>query len=67
FRSYKSMKAKTNNFEEENAMKNFNEGFHMNSDMSDEKPNGVNGCAGIPYKRSCGYATKKTRYRRHLS
>lgn len=40
-------------------MKNFNEGFHMNSDMSDEKPNGVNGCAGIPYKRSCGYATKK--------
>lgn len=49
-------------------MKNFNEGFHMNSDMSDEKPNGVNGCAGISCKKSCDFATMKiTRYRRHLS
>ncbi len=40
----------------------------MNGEMSDEKPNGVNGCAGISYKRTCGFATTKIiRYRRHLS
>jgi hypothetical protein len=62
------MKAKNNKIPEENAMKNFNEEFHMNGEMSDEKPNGVNGCAGISCKKSCDFATMKiTRYRRHLS
>ncbi len=62
------MKAKNNKIPEENAMKNFNEEFHMNNEMFGEKPNGVNGCAGISYKKSCGFATtKKTRYRRYLS
>lgn len=49
-------------------MENFNEDFYMNSEISDEKPNGVNGCAGISYKKPCGFATMKiTRYRRYLS
>ncbi len=62
------MKAKNNKISEKNAMENFNEDFYMNSEISDEKPNGVNDCVGISYKKSCGFATTKiTRYRRHLS
>lgn len=62
------MKAKNNKISEKNAMKNFNEDFYMNSEISDEKPNGVNGCAGISCKKSCGFATMKiTRFRRYLS